>query len=61
MPLNLGERAAVAALAKTLYGFLPASGNNSTSFPIAAARTGVPQAWPQGKSSKEPGIVALLT
>lgn len=61
MPLTLGERAAVAALAKSLYGFLPASGNNSTSFPLAAARAGVPEAWPQGKSSKEPGIVALLT
>lgn len=61
MPLTMGERAGVAALAKLLYGFLPASGNNATSFPIAAARAGVPQAWPQGKPSKEPGIVALLT
>ena len=59
--MTMGERAAVAALAKALYGFLPASGNNSTSFPLAAARAGIPQAWPQGKPSKEPGIVALLT
>ncbi|QNP42034.1 restriction endonuclease [Lysobacter terrestris] len=57
----LGERVAVAALAKLLYDFLPASGNNSTSFPIAAARAGVAEGWPHGKPSKEPGIVALLT
>jgi len=57
----MGERAAVAALAKALYGFLPASGNNNTSFPLAAERAGVPEAWPHGKPSKEPGIVALLT
>ncbi|WP_082563404.1 restriction endonuclease [Pseudoxanthomonas sp. Root65] len=61
MPLTLGERAAVAALARSLYGFLPASGNNSTSFPLAATHAGVPEAWPPGKPSKEPGIVALLT
>jgi len=61
MALNLGERVAVAALAKLLYGFLPASGNGNTSFPLAAERAGVAEAWPQGKPSKEPGIVALLT
>ncbi|WP_218086320.1 MULTISPECIES: hypothetical protein, partial [Stenotrophomonas] len=60
MALSLGERVAVAALAKLLYDFLPASGNGSTSFPLAAAKVGIPEAWPQGKPSKEPGIIALL-
>lgn len=61
MALTMTERVAIAALAKALYEFLPASGNGSTSFPIAAARAGVQEGWPQGRPSKEPGIVALLT
>lgn len=61
MPLPLSERAAVAALAKHLYNFLPASGNNSTSFPLAAQRVGIGEAWPPYKPSKEPGIVHMLT
>ncbi|MGN6094458.1 MAG: restriction endonuclease [Luteibacter jiangsuensis] len=61
MPLTFAERAAVAALAKHLYNFLPASGNNSTSFPLAAQRAGIGEAWPPYKPSKEPGIVHMLT
>lgn len=60
MSLNLVESAAVAALAKHLYNYLPASGNSRTSFPLAADRVGVLEGWPAG-SSKLPGIVALLT
>lgn len=60
MALTLGERAAIAALAKHLYDYLPASGNNNTSFPLAAQRVNVVEGWPQGRS-KEPSIVALLT
>lgn len=41
MPLSFAERAAVAALAKHLYNFLPASGNNNTSFPLAAQLAGI--------------------
>lgn len=61
MTLSLPERAAVANLAKHLYNFLPASGNNRTSFPLAAQKVGVGEAWPEGRVSKEPGIVAMLT
>lgn len=60
MALTLGERAAVAVLAKHLYNYLPASGNINTSFPLAAQRTEVSKGWPEGRS-KEPSIVALLT
>lgn len=59
MALTLGERAAIAALAKHLYQYLPASGNNNTSFPLAARQTEVFEGWPEGRS-KEPSIVALL-
>lgn len=61
MPLSLSERNAVAALARHLYDFLPASGNRHTAFPLAAAKVGLAQGWPAGSVSKEPGIVALLT
>lgn len=61
MPLTLTERTAVAALARHLYDYLPASGNGHTAFPLAAAKVGVGQGWPLGKVSKEPGIVALLS
>lgn len=60
MALTLGERAAIAVLAKHLYDYLPASGNANTSFPLAAQRTEVFEGWPEGRS-KEPSIVALLT
>lgn len=61
MSLTLPERAAVANLAKHLYNFLPASGNTRTSFPLAAQKVDVGEAWPDGRVSKEPGIVAMLT
>ncbi|MEC9361603.1 MAG: restriction endonuclease [Pseudomonadota bacterium] len=61
MALSLPERMAVADLAKALYNFLPGSGNANTAFPIAAAKVGLSEAWPQIGVSKEPGIVAMLT
>ncbi len=61
MALTLPERMAVADLAKVLYNFLPGSGNSNTAFPIAAAKVGLREAWPQIGVSKEPGIVAMLT
>lgn len=60
MALTLGERAAIAVLAKHLYDYLPASGNISTSFPLAAQQVGVFEGWPAGLS-KLPGILALLS
>jgi hypothetical protein len=59
MSLTLAESQAVNDLAELLYDFLPGSGNNSTAFPIAAARVGVQQFW--GGGSKRPAIVGLLT
>jgi hypothetical protein len=60
MTLSMTEASTVAALADLLYDFLPASGNNATSFPLAAQRVGVGVLWPEG-ASKRPGIVHLLT
>lgn len=61
MALTLTEKLAVTALSKLLYNFLPASGNNSTSFPLAAAEAGVPDSWPVTGGSKGPGIERMLT
>jgi hypothetical protein len=61
MALTMAERASVATLARLLYDFLPASGNTRTSFPIASQVVGLADAWPQGRVSKEPAVVALLT
>jgi hypothetical protein len=57
----MSDGVAVSALAKHLYDFLPASGNSTTSFPLAAAAAGVAQAWPELKPSKLPGVTQLLT
>lgn len=61
MALTLTEKLTVTALSKLLYNFLPASGNNSTSFPLAAAEAGVPDSWPVIGGSKGPGIERMLT
>jgi hypothetical protein len=45
--------------ADLLYGFLPGSGNNKTTFPLAAAQAGVGEFWAGG--SKRPALVQLLT
>ena len=45
-------------LAGHLYAFLPGSGNNNFSFPIAAAKVGVAEFWVGG--SKRPAILHLL-
>lgn len=60
MSLSMKESSTVAALATLLYEFLPASGNNATSFPLAAEKVGLGDFWPQGYS-KGPGISYLLT
>lgn len=59
MSLKLSESQSLAQIAELLYGFLPASGNNSTSFPIAAANAGVSEHWSL-TGSKGPAIAALL-
>lgn len=62
MSLSLVEQATIAELTTLLYDFLPASGNNATSFPLAAKQAGIPQAWPsQAGISKGPGITGLIT
>ena len=45
-------------LAGHLYDFLPGSGNNNFSFPIAAAKVGVAEFWVGG--SKRPAVLRLL-
>lgn len=62
MSLSFTEQAVVTELATLLYEFLPASGNNATSFPLAAAQAGLAQGWPaQPGVSKRPGITHLVT
>lgn len=61
MRLSVTEGLTVSLIAKHLYDFLPASGNNATSFPLAAAEAGVVDGWPLIKPSKLPGVVQLLT
>jgi hypothetical protein len=41
MSLSFTEQAVVTELATLLYEFLPTSGKNSTSFPLAAAQVGL--------------------
>ena len=59
MPLTLVESQTISALADLLYNFLPGSGNNTTSFPIAAHKAGVPENW-NLVGSKGPAIQHLL-
>jgi restriction endonuclease Mrr len=61
MTLSMTDSLAVSSLAKHLYDFLPASGNNVTSFPISTQQAGIPEAWPTFKVSKLPGITHMLT
>jgi hypothetical protein len=60
MALSMSEAVAVTSIAKHLYDFLPASGNSLTSFPLAAAQAGIPEAWPDFKPSKLPGGRKML-
>lgn len=57
--MDLREGQAVEDLADVLYAFLPGSGNDRTSFPLAAAQAGVGEFWTGG--SKRPSLVVLLT
>ena len=62
MSLSVTEQAVVTELATLLYEFLPASGKNATSFPLATAQAGLAQGWPaQPGISKRPGITHLVT
>jgi hypothetical protein len=56
--MNLVETQILNDLAGHLYNFLPGSGNNNFSFPIAAAKVGVAEFWVGG--SKRPAILHLL-
>lgn len=56
--MNLVETQILNDLAGHLYNFLPGSGNNNFSFPIAATKTGVGEFWTPG--SKRPAILRLL-
>lgn len=56
--MNLVEAQVLNNLAGHLYNFLPGSGNNNFSFPIAAAKVGVAEFWVAG--SKRPAILHLL-
>lgn len=58
--MSLAQQLVITAIAKHLYGFLPASGNNRTSFPLAAAQAGVAEAWPPGAVSKGPGVERMI-
>jgi Restriction endonuclease len=56
--MSLLETQILNDLAGHLYNFLPGSGNNNFSFPIAAAKVGVAEFWVGG--SKRPAILHLL-
>jgi hypothetical protein len=60
MPISLADSQTLNELAHLLYDFLPGSGNNNTSFPIAANRAGVAEYWVLN-GSKRPAIVQLLS
>jgi Restriction endonuclease len=55
---SLLEAQVLNELAGHLYNFLPGSGNNNFSFPIAATKVGVAEFWIAG--SKRPAILHLL-
>ena len=52
------KRIAVNNLSKLLYDFLPASGNQNTSFPVAAEKVGLGQYWIH--NSKQAAIADFL-
>jgi restriction endonuclease len=60
MPLSLADRQTLSDLSNLLYNFLPGSGNNTTSFPIAAQRAGIAECW-KLDGSKGPAISRLLS
>ena len=60
MAISLADRQTLSDLSNLLYNFLPGSGNNRTSFPIAAQRAGVPECW-NLDGSKGPAISRLLS
>jgi hypothetical protein len=56
--MNLIEAQILNDLAGHLYNFLPGSGNDNFSFPVAATKVGVAEFWIAG--SKRPAILHLL-
>ncbi len=56
--MSLVDTQVINDMAGLLYEFLPGSGNNSYSFPIAASKAGVPEFWSGG--SKPPALMRLL-
>jgi len=60
MPSELLKSQTLNALTNLLYDFLPGSGNNNYSFPLAAQQAGVMQYWQLEGRSKRPTIYALL-
>lgn len=56
--LTASEELALNDLVDALYGILPASGNSTTSFPLAAARVGLSEYWSHG--SKRPALMRCL-
>ena len=56
--MNLVETQIINQMAGLLYDFLPGSGNNRYSFPIAAQKVGVADFWVAG--SKRPAVMQLL-
>lgn len=62
MRLSGDDYSTIEELTDLLYGFLPASFNSSTAFPIAANMAGVGDLWELGpKQSKRPAIRSFLT
>lgn len=59
MSISIGQEIAFNSLAHLLYNFLPGSGNNNFSFPLAAEKTGVSDFWIL-LGSKKPAILDLL-
>lgn len=56
--MSLVDTQVINDMAVLLYEFLPGSGNNNYSFPIAASKAGVSEFWSGG--SKRPALMRLL-
>jgi hypothetical protein len=59
MGISAEQFVTIEELADLLYEFLPASGNSTTAFPLAAKQADVKELWTL-ESSKRPAIVDLL-
>lgn len=59
MTLSFRQKTVLTEMAKTLYEFLPASGNNNASFPSAARKVDLAEFWQH--NSKLPAILNFLS